>query len=148
VKLISACLLGIRCNWRGDDAYKNDAAAKLSVSEEMIYVCPERMGGLDSPRAQMEIVGGDGHDVLDGVAKVMTSEGDDVTAKLVAGAETVLKLAMRLKTAVFIGKARSPSCGCGAVCNGTFMDKTIAGDGVTAALLIRNEIEVISDGDI
>ena len=148
MKLISACLLGIRCNWRDDDGYKSNAAVKLSVSEGLIYVCPERMGGLGSPRAQMEIIGGNGYGVLDGAAKVTTSDGADVTPKLVAGAEVVLKLALRLEANVFIGKARSPSCGCGEVYDGTFTDKTIAGDGVTAALLKRNGIEVISDDDI
>ena len=148
MKLIGACLLGITCNWHADDGYKNDAAVKLSTSEELIYVCPERMGGMISPRARMEIVGGDGYDVLDGNAKVMTSEGADVTANVVAGAEAVLKLAIRLKASVFIGKARSPSCGRGAVYDGTFSGTTIEGDGVTSALLKRNGIKVISEGDI
>jgi len=103
------------------------------MSEELIYVCPERMSGMSTPRAQMEIIGGDGNDVLDGKAKVMTSEGDDVTKNVVTGAKTVLKLALELKADVFIGKARSPSCGCGTVYNGTFSGKTIEGVGVTAA---------------
>jgi uncharacterized protein YbbK (DUF523 family) len=148
VKLISACLLGIRCNWHGDDAYKSDAAVNLAASEEFLPVCPEQLGGLSSPRPQMEIVGGDGYDVLDGTAKVMTSEGVDVTAYMVAGANAVLKLARAKKITLFIGKARSPSCGCGAVYDGTFSGKTVAGDGVTCALLKRNGITVITNDDI
>jgi len=148
MKLISACLLGIKCNWRGDDGYKNGAAVKLSTSEELIYVCPEHMGDLSSPRAQMEISGGDGYKVLDGAAKVMTEGGGDVTANVVAGADAVLKLALRLQASIFIGKARSPSCGRGGIYDGTFSGKTVEGDGVTAALLKRNGIEVISDRDL
>jgi len=148
MKLISACLLGIKCNWRGDDGYKSDAAIKLVTSEELLYVCPERMSGMSIPRAQMEITGGDGYDVLDGTARVMTSEGADVTANVIAGANAVLKLAHGMKADVFIGKARSPSCGCGAVYEGSFSGKTVAGDGVTCALLKRNGITVITNDDI
>lgn len=33
MKLISACLLGIRCTWDGKDNYKSDKAIKLLNSE-------------------------------------------------------------------------------------------------------------------
>ena len=41
----------------------------------------------------LEIASGDGYDVLDGKAKLMTIDGIDVTANLVAGAKAVLKIA-------------------------------------------------------
>jgi uncharacterized protein YbbK (DUF523 family) len=148
MKLISECLLGIKCDWRAGDSYKSGAAVNLAASEELLPVCPEQLGGLSSPRPQMEIVGGDGYDVLDGTAKVMTSEGVDVTAYMVAGANAVLKLARDKKITLFIGKARSPSCGCGAVYDGSFNGKTVEGDGVACALLKRNGITVITNDDI
>jgi uncharacterized protein YbbK (DUF523 family) len=37
---------------------------------------------------------------------------------------------------------KSPSCGCGRIFDGSFSDKFIDGDGVTAALLKKNGIRV------
>ena len=65
MKLVSACLLGVRCCWSGDDKYKNDRAVALSRREILIPVCPEQLGGLPTPRAPQEIQGGTGDDVLD-----------------------------------------------------------------------------------
>ncbi|MFC1951319.1 DUF523 domain-containing protein [Chloroflexota bacterium] len=144
MKLISACLLGIKCNWRGDDGYKSEAALNLASLEQLIPICPERFGGMDSPRPRIEIASGDGCDVLDGRAKVMTVDGTDVSDMIVAGASAVLKTAREYNATQFIGKSGSPSCGCGTIYDGTFSDKLITGDGVTAALLKRNGIEVIS----
>jgi uncharacterized protein YbbK (DUF523 family) len=42
-------------------------------------------------------------------------------------------------------KARSPSCGCGEIYDGTFSGKRIKGNGVTAEMLVRNGIEVFTD---
>jgi uncharacterized protein YbbK (DUF523 family) len=148
MKLTSACLLGIRCNWRGDKLYKNVKAIQMAMAETLIPVCPEQLGGLHSPRPQMEISGGDGNDVLDGVAKVITIDGVDVTANVIAGAEAVLKLAREKGASVFIGKARSPSCGCGKIYDGSYTSKTIAGDGVTVAQLKRNGVAVITEDEL
>ncbi len=64
MKLISACLLGIRCSYSGDDRYRNDQAVKLSGIETLIPVCPEQLGGLPTPRPPQEIQDGEGKDVL------------------------------------------------------------------------------------
>lgn len=148
MNLVSACLLGIKCNWRGDDRYKNNAVLKLASSEKSLAVCPESQAGMACPRAQMEITGGDGAAVLDGRAKVVTSTGDDVTEILVAGAIQALKIAQNRGVTRFIGKSNSPSCGCGTIYDGTFSGKLTPGDGVTTALLKRNGIEVISEKDM
>ena len=44
MKLISACLLGIRCAWDGKDNYQSDKAIELLNSETLIPVCPEQHG--------------------------------------------------------------------------------------------------------
>ena len=44
-------------------------------------------------------------------------------------------------------KARSPSCGCGTIYDGTFSGRAIPGDGVTAALLKENGIRVLTEED-
>jgi len=71
MKLISACLLGIRCAWSGDDKCRNDRAIELLKVEALIPVCPEQLGGLATPGAPQEIQGGTGDDVLSGKCKVM-----------------------------------------------------------------------------
>ena len=148
MKLISACLLGIRCAWSGDDKYRSDRAIKLSKLELLIPVCPEQLGGLATPRAPQEIQGGAGEDVLNGKCKVMNKNGKDVTGQFIRGAEETLKIAKQLKVKEFIAKSGSPSCGCGQIYNGSFSGRLIDGDGVTTALLRRNGIRIIPEEDI
>jgi uncharacterized protein YbbK (DUF523 family) len=141
MKLVSACLLGVNCNFEG----KNWLDPKLL--EEFLQgglypICCEVLGGLGVPRLPAEIVGGDGGDVLDGKGKVINVEGKDVTAAFVKGAHTVLAIARSVgaKEALLIEK--SPSCGCGEIFDGGFGGKFKIGDGVTTALLKRNGIKV------
>jgi uncharacterized protein YbbK (DUF523 family) len=148
VKLISACLLGIKCAWNGKDSYKSDKAIELLNSETLIPVCPEQLGGLKTPRIAQEIQGGTGKDVLDGRCKVLNKDGEDVTEEFITGAEETLKIAKLFHIKEFIGKSKSPSCGCGQIHDGTFSQKLIDGDGVTIALLKRNGIRVISEEDL
>jgi len=148
VKLISACLLGIKCAWDGQDIYKSDKAIELSNSEMLMPVCPEQLGGLKTPRAPQEIQGGTGEDVLDGKCKVLNINGEDVTQEFINGAEETLKIVKLFHIEEFIGKSRSPSCGCGQIYGGTFSRELIDGDGVTTALLKRNGIRVITEEDL
>jgi len=148
VKLISACLLGIKCAWDGQDIYKSDKAIELSNSEMLMPVCPEQLGGLRTPRAPQEIQGGIGEDVLDGKCKVLNIDGEDVTQKFINGVEETLKIARLFHIEEFIGKSKSPSCGCGQIYDGTFSRKLIDGDGVTTALLKRNGIRVVTEEEL
>jgi uncharacterized protein YbbK (DUF523 family) len=148
MKLISACLLGIRCTWSGDDKYKNNQAVELSKLETLIPVCPEQLGELPTPRAPQEIQGGTGDDVLNGKCKVMNKNGEDVTRQFVTGAEETLKITRQLNIKEFIAKSGSPSCGCGQIHDGTFSGTLIDGDGVTTALLRRNGIKITPEEDL
>jgi len=148
MRLISACLLGMKCAWDGKDNYRSDKAVKLLDSETLIPVCPEQLGGLKTPRAPQEIQGGSGEDVLDGKCKVLNKDGEDVTRQFVAGAEETLRIVRQFHIEEFIGKSNSPSCGCGQIYDGTFSQKLIAGDGVAAALLKRNGIRVVTEEDL
>ena len=143
MKLISACLLGIKCAWNGKDNYKSDKAIELLDSETLIPVCPEQLGGLKTPRAAQEIQGGTGEDVLDKKCRVLNRNGEDVTQEFIRGAEETLKIAKLLHIKEFIAKSKSPSCGCGQIYDGTFSQNLIDGDGVTTALLKRNGIRAI-----
>ena len=141
--IISACLLGVRCRYDGGDS-RNETAIQQQKTYELIPVCPEEAGGLSTPRPPAEIVGGDGDDVLNGNAKVMTDDGADVTAAYLKGARHALQVAQSHGATHVILKARSPSCGCGDIYDGTFSGTLTTGDGVTTALLKRHGITVTS----
>lgn len=122
--LISACLLGCRCRY--DGASKPLArAAELAERHTLVPVCPEQLGGLATPRPPAERQGD----------RVVTREGADVTAQYRRGAEEALRLCRLFDCQAAVLKERSPSCGCGAVYDGTFTGTLTAGDGVTAELL-------------
>jgi uncharacterized protein YbbK (DUF523 family) len=116
--------------------------AALVDEGRAIQVCPEEDGGLATPRPPAEIVGGDGHDVLAGRAQVMTATGRDVTQIYIDGARKALEAAKAAGATRAILKSRSPSCGKGVIYDGTFSRTPSIGDGVTAALLAQNGIEV------
>jgi hydroxyethylthiazole kinase-like uncharacterized protein yjeF len=147
-RLVSACLLGINCRHDGQNKL-NEKVMWLAAKEMLIPVCPEQLGGLGTPREPMGIIGGGGSEVLDGQARVMNRSGKDVTENLVRGAEEVLKIAKSLGVKEAILKARSPSCGCGKIHEWVSpSNMLIQGDGVTAALLKRNDIRVITEDEL
>jgi uncharacterized protein YbbK (DUF523 family) len=145
--LVSACLAGRACRFDGS-ANPDDFVSRLVAAGRAVLVCPEVDGGLGTPRPPAEIVGGSGDDVLAGRARVVTADGSDVTRAYIAGAQRALEEARRSGAKVAMLKARSPSCGRGAVYDGTFSRTLTAGDGVTAALLRREGIEVLSDEEV
>ena len=147
MKLVSACLIGIRCRWDGNSSV-NDKVLKLTQREILIPVCPEQLGGLPTPRSPQEIQDGNGESVLDSKSRVINSEGKDVSAQFVYGAEETLKIARLFGIPEFIGKAGSPSCGCGRIYDGAFSGKPTSDNGVTAALLQRNGMKLISEDEL
>ncbi|MFH1366498.1 MAG: DUF523 domain-containing protein [Patescibacteria group bacterium] len=145
--ICSACLLGVKCRYDGK-IKPNKKVLKLSKTTFLIPVCPEQLGGQSTPRPNAEIVGGEGKDVLQGRAKVIEFNGQNVTRHFINGAKEVLKLARRLEIKEAILKQGSPSCGCGLTYDGSFTDRKIKGDGVTVALLKKNKIKVIPDDEL
>ncbi|SNU00872.1 Protein of unknown function [Ruaniaceae bacterium KH17] len=97
---------------------------------------------MGTPRPPAEIVGGDGHDVLYGDAKVLTIDGEDVTEEFVDGARVVAGMAEERGIRRAILQARSPSCGCGSIYDGTHSGELIEGDGVLAAVLKERGIQI------
>ncbi len=137
---VSWCLCGRACRY--DGTAKPDSQAVALKEKGALCICPEVMGGLSIPREPAEIVGGDGNDVLDGRAKVISVSGKDVTAEYVAGAQAALCLCMERGVSHAVLKAYSPSCGCGRIYDGSFSGSKKTGDGVTAALFKRNGITI------
>lgn len=142
--LISACLVGVNCKYNGGNN-EVDKIRKIAQEEKAILICPEQLGGLPTPRLPCEIVGGDGKKVLRGEAKVLDQNGRDQTQFFIKGAQETLKIAKLYGARTAILKARSPSCGSGVIYDGSFQGRKIKGDGVTAALLKENGIDVFSE---
>ncbi|SFC50954.1 Uncharacterized conserved protein YbbK, DUF523 family [Bacillus sp. OV322] len=142
--LVSSCLAALELRYNGTHCLDHKIR-KLIEEEKAITVCPELLGGFSTPREPAEIIGGTGEDVLDGKAKVVEKSGRDVTELYIKGAYTTLKKAVDVNATVIVLKEYSPSCGSSMIYNGEFIGEKIAGNGVTAALLKRNGLQVISD---
>jgi uncharacterized protein YbbK (DUF523 family) len=141
--LCSACLLGVSCRYNAE-AKTSEKALKLAEDHNVVLVCPEQLGGLPTPRPPSEIV----HDPESGAPRVIDRNGKDVTAEFVRGAEEVLRIARLTGAEEAVLKARSPSCGCGVVYDGSFSGALVPGDGVTAALLKQNGLTVMTEDDL
>ena len=135
--LISACLVGDKCNYAGKSNYTsliNDLLEKY----ELVPFCPEVEGGLSIPRKPSEIKG----------EKVINIEGKDVTKYYELGAEKAYNICMYLGIKVAILKENSPSCGTHTIYDGSFTHTTISGLGYTAKYLKARGIRVLSENDI
>ncbi len=139
--LVSACLLGVECRFDGGSKPR-DILRWLAAEGRALPVCPEQLGGLSTPRQPAEIQGGTGDEVLSGRASVVDAEGRDRSAEFLAGARRSLDLARLYGCRKAVLKERSPSCGLSQLRVG---DELIAGRGVTAALLVEEGIEAVSD---
>ncbi|MFJ6214925.1 DUF523 domain-containing protein [Streptomyces sp. NPDC092296] len=137
--LVSACLHGVPCRY---DGRATGGPGEVADGGRVVPFCPEVAGGLPTPRRPAEIVGGDGHEVLDGRARVLDDRGTDVTEEFLRGAHRALAAARRAGCGSAVLMPRSPSCGRGVVYDGSFSGARRTGDGVTAALLERHGIPV------
>lgn len=142
--MVSSCLAGMKVRYNGTDCL-DEKIQKLLNENQAIAVCPELLGGFSTPREPAEIVGGDGEAVLAGTAKVVDRSGIDVTELYLKGAYITLEKAREVSATMVVLKENSPSCGSTMIYNGEFKGKKIAGNGVTAALLRKNGIEVTSE---
>lgn len=135
--LVSACLLGVSCRY--DGAGKGcPAVMALGERHELIPVCPEQLGGLSTPRLPAEIQDGE----------VIRRDGVSVDEEYRRGAAETARLARLFSCELAVLKARSPSCGCGKVYDGSFSGKLTTGDGVTASLLKANGVRVITEEEL
>ena len=146
--LVSACLLGVPCRYDGGACLQPVLFPWLAWGRA-VAICPEVAGGLPVPRLPAEIEGAstglDGHDVLAGRTRVLRSDGLDVSAQFLAGAQAALDLTQELGIRQAVLKAHSPSCGAGTIYDGLFAGRLVTGDGVTAALLKRAGVEVVTE---
>ena len=132
--LVSACLLGVACKYSGGD---NACPAVLALAgrHTLIPVCPEVYGGLPTPRPPAERQGD----------RVVTEQGEDVTAQYQKGAQAAVQLAKLTGCEAAVLKKNSPSCGYGQIYDGTFTRTLTAGSGLTAEALLAAGIPVYNE---
>jgi uncharacterized protein YbbK (DUF523 family) len=137
MKIVSACLAGVRCRYDGKDA-SSEKVVELVRKGKALSVCPEQLGGLPTPREPVECKDG----------RAITRSGKDVTSLFEKGAAESMKIADLVGAQEAILKAFSPSCGSGKVYDGTFSGKLIEGDGIFTALLKKKGIKILTEKDI
>jgi uncharacterized protein YbbK (DUF523 family) len=113
-------------------------AEELSKKHELVPVCPEQLGGLATPRPPAERQG----------ERIVAKNGLDVTDQYRRGAEETLKLCRLLGCEAAVLKERSPSCGCGEIYDGSFTGTLVAGNGVTAEILLEQGVPVYGESRI
>ncbi len=136
--LVSACLLGVRCTHDGG-ANTNDAVLALRDTHRVVPVCPETAGGLPTPRREAARQ-------PDGTVRDV--DGNDVTEWFVRGAAHAVRLARATGATRAVLKARSPSCGCHEIDDGTFTRTRVPGEGVAAEALRVAGVTVVSEEDV
>lgn len=144
--LVSACLLGVNCRYDGGNGME-ESLMGLMEKYNFIPVCPEQLGGMETPREPAEQIGRSETGDLHGI-RVVNRSGKDVTDSFEKGAEETLKLARLYGCKRAILKERSPSCGHGYIYDGTFSGTKVPGSGVTARLLEENGILVSGETGI
>ena len=104
------------------------------------------MGGLPTPRLPAEIQFLEANSVaVPEKRRVVNKAGEDVTEQFLLGAEKVLELVKQHHITSAILKANSPSCSGFYIYDGTFSGTKVAGQGITAALLMEHGVRVYSE---
>ena len=135
--LISACLVGDKTKYDGHSNY-NEKIKLLLEKYELVPFCSEVEGGLSVPRKPAER----------SKDRVKTCDGKDVTKCYEKGAEKALNICLYLGIKIAILKENSPACGVHKIYDGTFTHTLKHGMGVTAELLTKKGIKVISENEI
>src|SRR3972149_4360474 len=92
IYLVSACLVGVRCRYNGG-AKTSRAVLNFLKGKRFVPVCLETLAGLPIPRPPATFIGGTGKDVLRGKASILDDSDNDVTEKIIRGAQETLRIA-------------------------------------------------------
>ena len=143
--LVSACLLGLNTRYDGNH---NCCEALLEYLQQAdliaIPICPEQLAGLPTPRPKVWFTKGDGAAILEGQGRMVDETGRNMGAAFLHGAEMCLQIARCNQSKMAILKQHSPSCGCRSIHRS---GETVPGMGVTAALLGKHNIKMMSEED-
>ena len=144
--LVSACLLGNNCRYNAQMLEKQPhSLLPIFKNAQVVPICPEMAGGLPTPRPAAKIHGASGAEVLDGTARVMSENGQDVTLQFLQGANIAVKAAVAHGATHACLKARSPSCGIGQTHTNEGMSQA---HGVTAEALARAGVQLFTDEEL
>jgi uncharacterized protein YbbK (DUF523 family) len=142
VILVSACLLGQAVRYDGRHSLAVELLRELE-GRPYLALCPELLGGLGVPRPPARFQGArpgrEGRDVLEGRARLVTPQGEDVTAAYLAGSHQALAIARAAGVEAAWLKDRSPACAWDPQGQNPLGGP---GMGVLAALLARHGIAV------
>jgi uncharacterized protein YbbK (DUF523 family) len=147
--LISGCLAGLPVLVDGGDFGAHPLMQRLLglANVEAFPFCPENFS-FGTPREAPDIHGGDGHDVLDGRARVYSETGKDWTDGMIAGAHRMLEIARANEVRLAVLTDISAACGSQVIYRGARATAAHQiGQGVSAALLVRNGVPVVSQRD-
>jgi len=107
VLLVSECLSGKPCRYHGrpDTRYRRriDRIAAELQADQVVWVCPETLGGLPTPRPAGRRR--KGRIWADGIVG-----GQDLTPTFEHGAERAVAIAKQVKPCAIVLFAKSPSC--------------------------------------
>jgi uncharacterized protein YbbK (DUF523 family) len=134
VVVVSACLLGVRCRFDGNDKRDDAAVARAADDAEILPLCPEVLARFGVPRPAITL-SADGKSAAD-------AHGRDVTRALDAGARLADLFAHEAGAVRALLKERSPSCGVAEV-HGP--DGVRAGEGRFTARLLQRGLPVVSE---
>ena len=149
--LVSGCIFGWPVGVDGT-TYGMDGTRPAwleSALVEWVPFCPEDHG-LGTPRPMPDLHDGDGFDVLDGTARVLDPERNDLTAPVLEGARAMADLAAEKRVDFALLTDRSGVCGSQVVTVGCRFEEPVRyrkGVGVAAALLLREGVPVVSQRD-
>lgn len=147
--LVSACLMGFKVRYNGKDKpLIAEVLERWQQEQRLVIHCPELAAGLATPRLPAELVGGGGIAALQGEARVLESDGTDVSQTYLLAAWLALKTAQGSGCRLALMTDGSPTCGSKKIYNGTFQGITQSGMGVAAALLRQHGIEVYAEDEL
>ena len=135
--IVSQCLLGDNCKYNGGNNYSQKVVEYLK-NKAYIALCPEQLGGLETPRIPCERCG----------KRIINKVGEDKTREFMNGAKQCLKMIEDKDIECAILQPRSPSCGKGKIYDGTFTGTLTAGNGVFAQMLLERGIVVKHEDEL
>lgn len=147
--IVSACLAGQPVGVDGTSYGDHPHIRRLVSLPNVAWTafCPEAFA-FGVPRAVPDCEGGTGADVLDGRARVVSSDGEDWTNPMIEAAEAMARAAETFDARLAILMDISAACGSQVIYDGPrSAGRYQRGLGVAAALLHRRGVAVVSQRD-
>ena len=138
--LISACLFGENVRYDGKNNLVEDLE-RLKEKYELIPFCPEVSSGMTIPRAANEIQSFN-------PLVVKNEFGINTTDYFIDGAMQTAHSCKHNNIKIALLKSKSPSCGINEVYDGTFSKTLIKGQGLTANILMQQNIKLYDENQI